>query len=159
MEPGLLVNVLSGAVFLAVLWGCVFLLLPVASIAGNAKGQGWSLAFLGLLAFMAYWAFNGFPFMQDVLTGAVFHAGYWSASRDAGVAAGGFGRGLWTFISWILYIVVTALLAFVTFLAFSEVSGSSSRKKAIAFGVFALLAFLGYLWVRGGRAWLMSIFS
>lgn len=158
MESGPLVNLLAGAVFLAVLWGCVFLLLPVASIAGTEKGKGWSWAFLGLLAFMAIWVLDGFSFMQAVLTGAAFHAEYWTSAPAAEPSGGGFLHIVGVVVSWAVYLVVMAVLAFVAFLALSEVGRSSRGIKLLPLGVFALLALLGYLWARGGKAWLMSFF-
>jgi hypothetical protein len=159
MEPGLLVNLLAGAIFLAVLGGCVFLLLPVASIAGTEKGKGWSWAFLGLLAFMAIWVLDGFSFTQAVLTGAAFHAEYWTSPPAAESSGGGVLHLVGVVVSWTVYLVVMALLAFVTFLALSEVGrASSGGVKVLPLGVFAVLAFLAYLWAQGGKAWLMSFF-
>jgi hypothetical protein len=173
MELGtVFVYVLSGVAFLAVLWLCIFLLLPVGSIAANDKGKGWTVAFLSLLAFIVYWAFNGFSFLHDVFAGQVFQSGYWSASREVELSPTGIGRFLWIGVVWVIYLLgmyVLGLFALFTLSGFfdnySRQFGTAAHgavperiKKAVFVPLFLLVGYLGYLWVGNGKDWLLGFF-
>lgn len=155
---GLLIDVVAAGLFLVVLWGCVFLILPVASIAANARKPALILAFFGLMAFDLYWVFNGFGLVQDLLTGQAFQADYWLPAWDFDLSLAAAGRSLWILVSWGAYLVILGLLGYVVLLTLGAVTESARGQRLFSLVVFAVTAFLGYLWVRGGRAWLMSFF-
>lgn len=155
---GLLIDVVSTVLFLAVLWGGVFLILPVASMAANAKERAPTLVFFCLMAFDLYWVFNGFGFVQDVLTGQAFQADYWTTAWSFDLSLAAAGRSLWGMVTWATYLVILGVLGYVVLLTLGAVTESARGKRLFPLAVFAGAAFLGYLWVQGGRAWLMSLF-
>ena len=154
---GLVLDAVSAVLFLAVLWGGVFLILPVASMAANARKPALTLAFFGLMAFDLFWVFNGFGLIQDLLTGGVLESAYWSWDLDLSLA--GAGRSLWALVSWAAYLAVLGFLGFIVLASLSGVTGSARGRRLFPLAVFAGLACLGYLWARGGRAWLMAFFA
>ena len=154
---GLLLDVVSAVLFLAVLWAGVFLILPVASMAANAKERAPTWAFFGLMAFDLYWVFNGYGLLQDVFAGRAFESVYWSWDLDLSLA--GAGRSLWALVSWAAYLAVLGFLGFVVLASLSGVTGSARGRRLFPLAVFAGLACLGYLWARGGRGWLMALFA
>ncbi len=155
----LFVDVVSAVLFLAVLWGGVFLILPVASIAANAKERAPTLVFFGLMAFNLYWVFNGYSFLQDVFAGRIFEAGYWLPNWEIDLSLASAGHSLWSAVSWIAYLIGLGVLGYIVLLALSAVTESTKGKRLFPLAVFAGMAFLAYLWVSGGRSWLMSFFS
>ena len=154
---GLVLDAVSAVLFLAVLWGGVFLILPLASMAANAKQRAPTWGFFGLMAFDLYWVFNGFGLLQDVFAGRVFESAYWSWNLELSLA--GAGRSVWAAVSWVAYLIVLGLLGFVGLAALSGVTGSARGRRLFPLAAFACLACLAYLWARGGRAWLMAFFS
>lgn len=155
---GLFVDVVSAVLFLAVLWGGVFLILPVASIAANAKERAPTLVFFGLIAFNLYWVFNGYGFLQDMFAGQVFQADYWLPAWAFDLSLAAAGRSLWGMVSWVAYLVILGVLGYAVLLTLGAVTESARGKRLFPLAVFAGMAFLGYLWVRGGKDWLMSFF-
>lgn len=155
---GLLIDIVSAVLFLAVLWGGVFLILPVASIAANAKARAPTFAFFGLMAFDLYWVFNGYGFLRDMFAGQVFQADYWRPAWEFDLNLAAAGRSLWGVVSWAAYLVILSVLGYAVLLTLGAVTESARGKRLFPLAVFAAAAFLGYLWVRGGRAWLMALF-
>lgn len=155
---GLLIDAVAAVLFLAVLGGGVFLILPVASMAANAKERAPTLVFFGLMAFDLYWVFNGFGFVQDVLAGQAFQADYWTPAWSFDLSLAAAGRSLWGMVSWATYLAILGVLGYVVLLTLGAVTESARGKRLFPLAVFAGAAFLGYLWVQGGRAWLMSWF-
>lgn len=159
----LLTNLLAGAVFLGVLWLALFLILPVASIAGTSKpeqARPWNRLFLVLLGFIPLWLVKGFGFVRSLFRGEVFESAYWADAWNFSFTLVGVGGALWSVMAWALYLVGLVILGVVGFFLLTGVHGASSKgERLLMFGVFAGVASLGYLWGSSGRQWLVSWFA
>jgi hypothetical protein len=172
MELGNFVtNVLAGTGFLAMLACCLFLMLPVSSIAAS-EGSGrngkrlWMLAFYVLIAFNLYWLFNGFSFMQDVFAGNVFHADYWTGAASPPLATDGGAPRFLSAVVWVIYLAGLAVLGLLAFYGLASISARFSENwilpatrasKLSATITFIVGAALTYFWQDCGREWLMSV--
>ena len=155
---GLVLDAVSAVLFLAVLWGGVFLILPVASMAANARKPALTLAFFGLMAFDLFWVFNGFGLIQDLLTGQAFETAYWTAAWSFDLSLAATGRFFWSAVSWGAYLIGLGVLGYIVLISLSAVTDSPRGKRLFPLAVFAVLAALGYFWARGGRDGLMGLF-
>jgi hypothetical protein len=158
----LFVNVLAGVIFLALLWFAIFLILPVASIAGtesSQKARGWNLLFLLIMGFIPFWLVKGFSFVRDVLRGEALHASYWAESWNISLTIAGVGNAIWVGASWFLYLLGLVALGVFAFFSLAGFHDARSRQtKVLTIGLFGFAAYLGYLWGRSGKEWLVSLF-
>lgn len=162
----ILVNLIAGASFLAILGAALFLLLPVMSIAGdspNKGAKGWTYLFLILVGFIPLWLIKGFSFVRSVLRGEVFDADYWAGAWDFSLSIAGVGNTIWVGISWCIYLLGLVVLGFLGLLTLGEAMKHAYPKDSrletiLKFGAFSVIAFLGYLWGRSGKEWLISWF-
>lgn len=156
----LFINVLAAALFLAVIGLCIFLILPVASIAANAKEKAWTLAVFAILGFIPFWLANGFGFLQDLFRGNVFQAAYWESGWHFTVSLAAIGTSIWVAVSWLLYWLGLCFMGLLTIVALGSAMGPKSVPVRIGvFGLFCLTAYSGYLWGHSGKEWLISIFA
>lgn len=159
----LLTNLLAGAVFLGVLWLGLFLLLPVASIAGTSKPEDsrpWNYFFLVLMGFIPLWLVKGFGFVRALFRGEVFEAAYWADAWTFSFTLVGVGSALWSVVAWGIYLLGLVILGIACFFLLSGIRGGTSKgEQLLMFGLFGVVAFLGYLWGSSGRQWLVSWFA